>query len=120
MYILELTNVSMHGLAAAAFALMYALGGSAMALLGALHPLWRWNMVAMAGLALVTLLGIAIIIPESPTWLARKGKNKVPIQQAFENPFEKTLENALEKAFENMFEKALKNYSTIPKVHEIT
>ena len=76
MYILELTNVSMHGLAAAAFALMYALGGSAMALLGALHPLWRWNMVALAGLALATLLGIAIIIPESPTWLARKGKNK--------------------------------------------
>ena len=75
MYILELTNVCMHGLAAAAFALMYALGGSAMALLGALHPFWRWNMIAMAGVALVTMLAIAIIIPESPTWLARKGKN---------------------------------------------
>ena len=75
MYILELTNVRMHGLAAAAFALMYALGGSAMALLGALHPLWRWNMIAMAGISLVTLVAIATIIPESPTWLARKGKN---------------------------------------------
>ena len=75
MYILELTNVCMHGLAAAAFALMYALGGSAMALLGALHPLWRWNMIAMAGVALLTMLAIAITIPESPTWLARKGKN---------------------------------------------
>ena len=78
MYILELTNVSMHGLAAAAFALMYSLGGSAMALLGALHPLWRWNMIAMAGVSLLTLLEIAVVIPESPTWLARKGKNKGP------------------------------------------
>ena len=76
MYILELTNVSMHGLAAAAFALLYALGGSVMALLGALHPLWRWNMIAMAGLALMTLVEVYIVIPESPTWLARKGKNK--------------------------------------------
>ena len=63
MYILELTNASVHGTAAAAFALMYALGGSAMALLGALHPLWRLNMLVMAGLALATLVLIAVALP---------------------------------------------------------
>ena len=33
-------------------------------------------MIAMAGVSLLTLLEIAVVIPESPTWLARKGKNK--------------------------------------------
>ena len=75
MYLLELTNASLHGLAAATFALMYALGGSAMALLGALHPFWRWNMVAMAGMALLTAVTIAVALPESPMWLVRKGRD---------------------------------------------
>ena len=72
---MELTNASMHGLAAAAFAFMYALGGSVMALLGALHPLWRWNMVVMAVIALVTMVTIATTLPESPLWLVRKDKD---------------------------------------------
>ena len=75
MYVLELTNASTHGLAAAAFAFMYALGGSVMALLGALHPLWRWNMIFMAVTALVTTVIIATTLPESPLWLVRKDKD---------------------------------------------
>ena len=75
MYVLELTNASMHGLSAAAFAFMYALGGSVMALLGALHPLWRWNMIVMAATSLVTLVIIATTLPESPLWLVRKDKD---------------------------------------------
>ena len=73
-FCLELTHVNMHGLAAAIFALSYALGGSTIAFLGALHPLWRLNMLAMAVLALVTLVAIAIVVPESPTWSIRRNR----------------------------------------------
>ena len=73
-FCLELTHVNMHGLAAAIFALSYALGSSAIAFLGALHPLWRINMLAMAVLALVTLVIIAIVVPESPTWSIRRNR----------------------------------------------
>ena len=46
-----------------------------MALLGALHPLWRWNMIVMAVTALVTTVIIATTLPESPLWLVRKDKD---------------------------------------------
>ena len=52
---------------------MAALGGSAIALLGAVHPLWRINMAVMAGMTLATMLIIALTLPESPIWLLRKG-----------------------------------------------
>ena len=74
MFLFELVRVDLHGPAAAAFALMAALGGSAMALLGALHPLWRLNMLAMTVLTVLTMVAVALILPESPIWLMRKGR----------------------------------------------
>ena len=74
MFLLELTNVDHHGIAAAAFAFMYALGGSIMSLLGAVHPFWRLNMLVMAFVALMTMIIIAVLLPESPIWLLRKDK----------------------------------------------
>ena len=65
----------MHGPAAAAFALMAALGGSTMALLGALHPLWRLNMLAMTILTVSTMVAVAVVLPESPIWLMRKSRD---------------------------------------------
>ena len=73
-FCLELTNVSVHGLAAAVFALLHSLGGSSIALLGALHPLWRVNMLAMAILSFVAFVIIYFTIPESPSWLLRKNR----------------------------------------------
>ena len=64
----------MHGPAAAAFAFMAALGGSTMALLGALHPLWRLNMLSMTLLTVSAMVAVAVILPESPIWLMRKGR----------------------------------------------
>merc|ERR1719245_2507939 len=64
----------MRGVGAAAFAFMFALGGSLMALLGAIHPYWRHNMLAIASLTILTLFIIAYIVPESPIWLLRKGR----------------------------------------------
>ena len=64
----------MRGAGAAAFAFMFAFGGSSMAFLGALHPFWRHNMVAVAGLTILTMFTIASILPESPIWLLRKGR----------------------------------------------
>ena len=64
----------MRGLGAAAFAFMFALGGSTMAFLGAVHPFWRLNMIAMAVLAFLTMVLIATILTESPIWLLRKGR----------------------------------------------
>ena len=52
---------------------MAALGGSTIALLGAVQPLWRVNMAVMAGMTLATMLVIALTLPESPIWLLRKG-----------------------------------------------
>ena len=74
MFLFELVHVDLHGPAAAAFALMAALGGSAMALLGALHPLWRLNMLAMTVLTVLTMVAVALALPESPIWLMRKGR----------------------------------------------
>ena len=64
----------MHGPAAAAFAFMAALGGSSMALLGALHPRWRLNMLVMTILTVLAMIAVALTLPESPIWLMRKGK----------------------------------------------
>ena len=64
----------MRGVGAAAFAFMFALGNSTMALLGAIHPYWRHNMLALASLTFLTLFIIAYAVPESPIWLLRKGK----------------------------------------------
>ena len=64
----------MRGVGAAAFAFMFASGGSLMALLGAIHPYWRHNMLAIASLTILTLFIIAYIVPESPIWLLRKGR----------------------------------------------
>jgi len=66
----------MRGLGAAAFAFMFALGGSTMALLGAIHPFWRHNMLAVASLTILALFIIAYIVPESPIWLLRKGREQ--------------------------------------------
>ena len=66
--------MDLHGPAAAAFAFMAALGGSTMALLGALHPLWRLNMLTMTILTVMTMVAIAVSLPESPIWLMRKGR----------------------------------------------
>ena len=74
MYLFELIHVDMRGVGAAAFAFMFALGGSTMALLGAIHPYWRHNMLALASLTFLTLFLIAYIVPESPIWLLRKGE----------------------------------------------
>ena len=74
MFLLELTNVNHHGIAAAAFAFMYALGGSMISLLGAVNPFWRLNMLAMAAVALMTMIIVAVFLPESPIWLLRKDK----------------------------------------------
>ena len=74
MFLLELTSVDHHGTAAAAFAFMYALGGSMISLLGAIHPFWRLNMLAMAAVALMTVILVILLLPESPIWLLRKGK----------------------------------------------
>ena len=71
---MELTNVTHHGIAAATFAFMYALGGSTISFLGAIDPSWRLNMLAMAAVALLAIVAVAILIPESPTWLLRKDK----------------------------------------------
>ena len=71
---MELTDVNHHGLAAAVFALMYAIGNSTTALLGAVHPFWRLNMLAMASVALMTLTMVAILLPEPPMWLLSKDK----------------------------------------------
>ena len=73
-YLFELIQLDMRGLGAAAFAFMFALGGSTMAFLGAVHPLWRLNMVAMAVLAFLTMVLIATVLTESPIWLLRKGR----------------------------------------------
>ena len=67
--------MDLHGPAAAAFALMAALGGSTMALLGALHPLWRLNMLAMTILTVSTMVAVAVVLPESPIWLMRKSRD---------------------------------------------
>ena len=72
-YLFELIQLDMRGLGAAAFAFMFALGGSTMAFLGAVHPLWRINMVSMAILAFLTMVLIATVLTESPIWLLRKG-----------------------------------------------
>ena len=74
MFLLELTNVDHHGIAAAGFAFMYALGGSVISLLGAVHPFWRLNMLGMATMALMTFIIVAVLLPESPIWLLRKDK----------------------------------------------
>ena len=71
---MELTNVDHHGVAAAGFAFMYALGGSIISFLGAVQPFWRLNMLVMASVALMTLIIVAVFIPESPIWLLRKDK----------------------------------------------
>ena len=71
---MELTNVTYHGIAAATFAFMYALGGSTISFLGAVHPSWRLNMLAMAAVALLAMVIVAVLIPESPIWLLRKDK----------------------------------------------
>ena len=73
-YLFELIQLDMRGLGAAAFAFMFALGGSAMAFLGAVHPFWRLNMIAMAAMAFFTIILIATILTESPIWLLRKGR----------------------------------------------
>ena len=74
MYLFELIRPEYHGPAAAIFAVMYSLGGSAMALLGAVNPLWRINVALMAGFTLVTTFLIGFLVPESPAWLIRDGK----------------------------------------------
>ena len=71
---MELTNVTHHGIAAATFAFMYALGGSTISFLGAVYPSWRLNMLAMAAVALLAIVIVSILIPESPIWLLRKDK----------------------------------------------
>ena len=53
---------------------MYALGGSTISFLGAVHPFWRLNMLAMAAVAILTMIIVATLIPESPIWLLRKDK----------------------------------------------
>ena len=58
----------------AAFAFMADLGGSSMALLGALHPRWRLNMLVMSILTVLTMIAVALTLPESPIWLMRKGR----------------------------------------------
>ena len=76
---------------------MAALGGSTMALLGALHPLWRLNMLAMTILTVLTMVAVAVILPESPIWLMRKGRQadaevamkKIRGDAEFRNEFEK-------------------------------
>ena len=71
---MELTNVTHHGIAAATFAFMYSLGGSTISFLGAVYPSWRLNMLAMAAVALLAIVIVSILIPESPIWLLRKDK----------------------------------------------
>ena len=71
---MELTNVTHHGIAAAVFAFMYALGGSTISFLGAVHHFWRFSMLAMAAVALLTMVIVATLIPEYPIWLLRKDK----------------------------------------------
>ena len=71
---MELTNVDHHGLSGAMFAFMYALGSSITSLLGAIHPYWRLNMLAMACVALMTMTIIAVFLPEPPIWLLFKDK----------------------------------------------
>ena len=73
-FLFELIHPDFRGPAAACFALMAALGGSTIALLGAIHPYWRINMAVLAGLTLVTMIIIALTLPESPIWLLRKGR----------------------------------------------
>ena len=68
-----------------------------MALLGALHPLWRLNMLAMTILTVLTIVAVAVILPESPIWLMRKGRQadaevamkKIRGDAEFRNEFEK-------------------------------
>ena len=72
-FLFELIHPDFRGPAAATFALMAALGGSTIALLGAVQPLWRVNMAVLAGMTLATMLVIALTLPESPIWLLRKG-----------------------------------------------
>ena len=60
---MELIHVDMRGVGAAAFAFMFALGNSTMALLGAIHPFWRHNMLALSSLTFLTLFIIAYIVP---------------------------------------------------------
>ena len=71
-FLFELIHTDYRGPAAATFALMFSLGGSTIALLGAVNPLWRINMAIMAGMTLLTMIVIAITLPESPIWLLRK------------------------------------------------
>ena len=71
---MELTNADHHGLAAAGFAFMFALGGSVISFLGAVHPFWRLNMLGMAAMALMTFIIVTVLVPESPIWLLRKAK----------------------------------------------
>ena len=53
---------------------MYALGGSTISFLGAVHHFWRFSMLAMAAVALLTMVIVATLIPESLIWLLRKDK----------------------------------------------
>ena len=71
-FLFELIHTDYRGPAAATFALMFSLGGSTIALLGAVNPLWRINMAVMAGMTLLTMIVIAVALPESPIWLLRK------------------------------------------------
>ena len=73
-FLFELIHPEYRGPATAVFALMYSLGFSTTALMGAINPLWRINMAIMAGFTFVTLLLILMVVPESPAWLIRKGK----------------------------------------------
>ena len=73
-FLMELTHVKHHGIAAAASVFMLASGISTISFLGAVQPLWRLNMLAMAALTLVTLIIVAWLLPESPIWLLRKDK----------------------------------------------
>ena len=96
-FLFELIHPDYHNVGAATYALMLSLGGSTTALLGAVNPQWRFNMAIMTGIALMEIVLITRILPESPSWLMRKGKEAVAEAVLRKMRDETEVSNELEK-----------------------